>query len=144
METIKAKWSWGGAMFHVLYLALTRKYVRAVLVVIGLFIPFANFVVMVAIFILWGLNGNHWIDNDSSLTVEQRKTYTTLFDRIGYFMFLTAVVVIAVSIVIALMGGGFMMFNMMSHRNGVDGLGGPNRMNWFEKHMEERATGSVQ
>jgi len=52
VDTIKEKWSRGGAMFYMIYLALTRRYVRAVLSVIGLFIPFVNFVVMIVLFIV--------------------------------------------------------------------------------------------
>ncbi len=82
VDAIKEKWSRGGAMFYMIYLALTRRYVRAVLAVIGLFIPFVNFVVMIALFIVGGLKGNHWMNTDSSLTAEQKNTYVTFLDRI--------------------------------------------------------------
>ncbi len=53
------------------------------------------------------------MNTDSSLTAEQKNTYSTFLDRIGYFVFLTIVVVIVVSLVAMLLGGGLMMFNMM-------------------------------
>ncbi len=52
VEAIKEKWSRGGAMFYMIYLALTKRYFWAVLTVVGLFIPFVNFVVMIALFIV--------------------------------------------------------------------------------------------
>ncbi len=80
---------------------------------------------MIALFIVGGLKGNHWMNTDSSLTAEQKNTYVTFLDRIWYFVFLTVVVVIVVSLVAMLLGGGLFMFNMMDNgdRFGMPGGG---------------------
>ncbi len=71
---------------------------------------------MIAMFILGWLKWSDWLESDGSLSPEQKNTYITFFDRVGYFLFLAVVVVIVIAIVMALLWGGFLLFHDMIWR----------------------------
>ena len=93
------KWSWGGAMFGLMYLALAKKYLWAVLAMIGMFIPFANIVVILLLFFLGGFKGTSWLDG-----VPHKDVYTNFFERIWLFVFILFVIGLVVSIVGMIVG----------------------------------------
>lgn len=112
-------------MFSLLYLAITRRLVAAILLTIGLFIPFLNFVVMIVLFIWGGLQGRSWLESDTTLSAQQRKTYGDFFDRLGLYFFRVAVIMFVIWMLVVLLGlsmGGLFMNSSETQMQGMEFL----------------------
>lgn len=125
-------------MFSLIYLALSRKYVWAVVAFIGLMIPLVNILLMILLFILWGLKGNQWIYGDDTLTATQQKNYIDFFDRIGIFAFALMVIVFVFWLLILVFGISTGMWRMKS--GGMEALYELQWTEWlaeFEQMMQQ-------